>query len=136
MSPSMTLFALNAYLAGAAALVAGLLVAQSAGRAASARLWMLPAGLSFAFPVFSAFAIATEGPTGSWTEHTQHAWGNQIWFDLLFAASTAWALAAPRAKAVGMALVPWFLVILGTGSIGLLAMFARLLYLESAASRR
>lgn len=118
-----------AWVAGATLLVFGLgMVARGDRRMAGA--WRLPAAVSVAFFLFSLVAILTEGPTGFWREHTQHLWGNQIWFDLLLAASVGWTVALPRARAVGMNLVPWFLAIVGTGSIAFLAFLARLLYLE------
>lgn len=63
-------------------------------------------------------------------DHTRDLWGNQIWMDLLLATSVGWALIAPLARAVGMPLVPWVVAVLATGSIGFLAMAARLLWLE------
>lgn len=99
---------------------------------ASRGIWLLPAGLSAAFLAFSLLTIAQEGVLGFWSEHTRSLWGNQIWFDLLLAAGVCWALIVPRARAVGMQPVPWFVVILLTGSIGILAMVARLLQLEAS----
>jgi hypothetical protein len=80
--------------------------------------------------LWSLHAVSSEGLAGVWHEHTRNAWGNQIWFDLLLAIGTAWALLVPRAKAVGMHLFPWLALIVGTGCIGLLAMLARCLFLE------
>ncbi len=93
--------------------------------------WLVPAVLSAAFLGWSLFTQASEWPTGFWAEHTRNAWGNQIWFDLLLAFGTAWALLLPRARATGMRVWPWLALIICTGSIGLLAMFARCLFLES-----
>ncbi|MCU0888779.1 MAG: hypothetical protein MUC64_12350 [Rubritepida sp.] len=97
------------------------------------RAWRVPAGLALAFLGFSLAAVLAEGPLGFWPEHTRNLWGNQIWFDLLLAAGVAWALMLPRARAAGMRPLPWLPLILGTGSIGLLAMLARLLQLEARA---
>lgn len=93
-------------------------------------IWILPAILLCLFLGWTLFAVISEGPVGFWTEHTRNLWGNQIWFDLLLAAGAAWALIAPRAKAQRMSLFPWLGLILATGSIGILAMVARLLFLE------
>lgn len=104
-------------------------------RGAPARGWQAPALLSLAFLGFSALAVAREGPTGFWDVHTAALWGNQVWFDLLIAVAIGWTLILPRARAQGMALLPWLLAICATGSIAFLAMLARLLYLESRTAR-
>ena len=92
--------------------------------------WLFPAGLSLLFLLFSVNAAVTEGPTGFWVEHTRNLWGNQIWFDLLLAAGIGWFLIAPQAKALGMRLPLWLVLVVGTGCIGFLAMVARMLYLK------
>jgi hypothetical protein len=96
--------------------------------------WALPALGSVLFFAFSAVAMVTEGPMGFGVDHTRDLWGNQIWMDLLLATSVGWALIAPRARAVGMPLAPWLLTVIATGSIGFLAMAARLLWLEERAA--
>ncbi len=113
---------------------AGFLVClrPSAGTAPSA--WMLPAGLAAMFLAWSAFTLAGQGLAGVWAEHTRNAWGNQIWFDLLLAVGCAFVLLAPRARAAGMRLVPWFVIIACTGCIGLMAMLARCMFLEMRAA--
>ena len=93
--------------------------------------WLLPAGLSALFLAWSVFALVSEGLSGVWLEHSRNAWGNQIWFDLLLAIGTGWALLLPRARAAGMQAWPWLALIVCTGSVGLLAMFARCLFLEN-----
>ena len=95
--------------------------------------WMLPAGLAVAFLAWSLAAIVLEGPLGFWTEHTRNLWGIQIWFDLLLAGSMALTFIVPKAKAVGMNPVIWVVLMFLTGSIALLAMTARLLYLQEKA---
>jgi len=94
------------------------------------RIWLVPATLSFLFLVFSLYAVLVEGPFGFWPEHTRNFWGNQIWFDLLLAVGIGWFLIVPQAKSVGMRPFPWLFLVLCTGSIGFLAMLARLLYLR------
>lgn len=96
-----------------------------------ARGWMLAALASVAFSAFTLWAILAEGPTGFWPEHVRHLWGNQILFDLLCCASVGLLFAVPRARAAGMKPLPWIIFTLVTGSIGLLAMAARILFLES-----
>lgn len=112
--------------------VALALIAAPGKRRAGA--WLVPALLCAAFAAWSAFAVATEGLSGFWTEHSRNAWGNQIWFDLLIGIAVAWTFIVPKARAVGMTLWPWLALILATGGIGLLAMAARYLFLRDAAA--
>jgi hypothetical protein len=91
--------------------------------------WQLPAVGSLLFLLFSLYATLQEG-VRFWTEHTKNLWGNQIWFDLLLTASIGWYFIVPAAKAAKMNLLLWFALVAGTGSIGFLAMVARLMYLQ------
>jgi hypothetical protein len=91
--------------------------------------WLLPAALAVLFFLGSLAAVWKEGLLGFWTEHTRNLWGTQIWFDLLLAAALAWTLLAAPARKHRMALPAWLLLVLVSGSIGLLAMAARILYL-------
>ena len=93
--------------------------------------WVIPAAFCAAFTAWSLAAVVTEGPFGFWPEHVRNMWGNQIWFDLLLAIGLAFLLIAPRARKLGMKLSLWLIFILCTGSIGLSAMVARYLYLDS-----
>ena len=95
--------------------------------------WLVPATFAAALLGWSLYAIGMEGLVGFWPNHTSSAWGNQVWFDLLLAIGTSWALLLPRARAAGMRPLPWFVLILCTGSIGLLAMLVRCLQLEAQA---
>lgn len=107
-------------------------VLATIGAAARPRIdWRVPLVVSVLFLGWSLYTVASEGLTGFWAEHTRNAWGNQIWFDLLIAIAIAWSLIVPRAKAVRMQIWPWLLLITTTGCIGLSAMYARCLYLES-----
>lgn len=99
------------------------------------RLWLLPAALSAALLVFSLATVTSEGAFALWEAHTESLWANQIWFDLLLTIGTAWALIVPQARAQGMRLLPWLALIACTGSIGLLAMASRMLYLRGVASQ-
>jgi len=92
--------------------------------------WRVPALLSVAFFAWTVWAIVAEGPVGFWDIHTVSLWGNQVWFDLLFAAAIGWTLILPRARAHGMNLTLWMFAVPLSGCIGFLAMLARLLYLE------
>lgn len=91
-------------------------------------LWRYPAALSAVFTLWTFWCL-TDGLLPVWQNHSQNLWGNQVWFDLLFAVAMIWVLLLPRARALGMNIPFWFLMLF-TASIGLLAMFARMLYLE------
>lgn len=91
--------------------------------------WILPALLAAGFFGFTLYTAQVNGQFGFWPEHERNFWGNQIWMDLLLAAGIGWVFMVPRARAAGMRPLAW-LPLMATGSIGLLAMLARLLYLE------
>ncbi|MBE9235309.1 hypothetical protein IQ227_04450 [Anabaena aphanizomenioides LEGE 00250] len=93
-------------------------------------LWLFPALLSVLFLTFSAYTLAVGGLYGFWTEHIRNFWGNQIWFDLLLGVGIGWSFVVPQAKALGMRPLPWLFLVFATGCVGLLAMIARLLYLQ------
>jgi hypothetical protein len=128
-------FALTPYLALFAGGLAATLVAigwviargQKIGSAA------LAAALCGGFSAYTAVTIWAEGVMPVIANHTSNLWGVQVWWDLLIALTIALFLIAPRARAAGMNLIPWTLFILATASIGLLAMCARLFWLENQA---
>ena len=127
----MTLIQLTAA-AGVLGLVAYL--ALSVTRAADMRLtWHWPALGSAIFLAYSLYTVTNDGLFGFWTEHTESLWGLQVWTDLLLAFAIGWTFLAGRARAQGMTLLPWALFLLTTGCIGLLAMMARVLWLEQRA---
>ena len=123
--------------AAAAALfiVAGLAAAlRRAGTGAVAiAKWQVPALLAAGFFMLSLIPITNGGALGFWAEHTRNDWNNQIFLDLLLCAGCAYFLLLDRARAVSLQVLPWFLAIACLGSIGLLAMFARVLFLEEKA---
>lgn len=90
----------------------------------------LAAALSLGFGAYSLLTIAREGVALVWENHTTNLWGVQVWWDLLFAVGIALFFTAPRARKVGMSMLPWTLFVAATASIGLLAMIARLFWLE------
>ena len=96
--------------------------------------WPVPAVLGAAFAVFSAATVAREGLLPFWRNHTTNWAGNQVWFDLAGAVTVAFVLIAPRARAVGMRLMPWGVAVIGTACIALLPMLARVLWLEARAA--
>lgn len=126
----MTLVTVLPWIAGFG-LVVGLAALTARDGALPREAWRVPAGLSLLFLLWSLAAAIVEGPLGFWPEHVRNMWGNQIWFDLLLAAGVAYALLLPRARAVGMQPWLWLVLVVCSGSIGLLAAVARLLYLES-----
>jgi hypothetical protein len=71
-----------------------------------------------------------------WINHTTNLAGSQVWFDLLISVALAFILLLPRARAQGMAILPWAIAVAATASIALLVMVARLLWLEQAARTR
>jgi hypothetical protein len=95
----------------------------------------LAAALCGGFAAFSGVTIWAEGLMPVLINHTSNLWGVQVWWDLLIALTIALFLIAPRARAQGMNVPLWTLAILATASIALLAMAARLFWLERAASK-
>jgi len=93
--------------------------------------WTITLALAAIFAAWSLYAIFEQGLSAVWDEHIRNAWANQIWFDLLLAVGTAFALLLPRARSAGMRPLPWLALVACTGSIGLLAMLCRCQFLES-----
>lgn len=91
----------------------------------------LAAMLSAGFGAYTAVQIAQEGVVMFFTNHSANLTGIQVWWDLVMCVGIALFFIAPRARAANMNLVPWFLLVGGTASIGLLAMIARLFWLEN-----
>jgi hypothetical protein len=97
--------------------------------------WIAPAALGGLFLTWTLYAVSREGLLGFWPQHVRDAWGNQIWLDLLLSLGVAFCLLAPRARAVGMRLPLWFALVVCTGSIGLLWMLARFMFLSERSGR-
>ena len=95
---------------------------------------IIAAALSAGFASYSAVTIYQEGVLPVWTNHTTNMWGVQVWWDLLFAVGIALFLIAPRANRAAMNVPLWTVFVVSTASIGLLAMCARLFWLEQAAA--
>ncbi len=96
---------------------------------------MVAAMLAGGFATFSGVTIWAEGLLPVLINHTSNLWGVQVWWDLLFSLTVALFLIAPRARAAGMNVPLWALFIVATASIGLLAMCARLFWLERAVTK-
>jgi len=91
---------------------------------------LLAATLSGLFALFTVFTIAREGIEQVVFNHNLNFWGTQVWYDLIIATSIALFFIAPRARAANMNIWPWAIFVALTASIGLLAMIARLFWLE------
>jgi hypothetical protein len=97
--------------------------------------WLLPALLAVAFLLFSVWTIVTTGqPLGFVAEHTHSPWSVQIGIDLFNAAFAGLLLGAPLARQYRFRLWPYVVLTIATGSPGLLALAARVLYARRAAS--
>ncbi len=97
-------------------------------------LWLVPALVSLVFLAFSIRVIAAEGLFGFLDDHLRSGWGMQVGIDLVLAASTGMFLASGLARKYGVRPLPWILLTLATGSIGLLAFVARILYARENAA--
>lgn len=130
---SETQLTVIAALAAVVFVAAGVLVARH--HTQDPQGWAVPAAIGAAFAAWSVYAVIDGGPFGFWPEHISNAWEVQIWFDLLLAVGAAWYLLQPRLRHHGIAPLPWFALVVATGSIGLLAVLTRLLYAERSAAR-
>lgn len=95
---------------------------------------VLAAMLSAGFAAFTAVTIWHEGVITVIANHTANLWGVQVWWDLLISLTVALFFVLPRARAAGMNLPLWTLFVVSTASIGLLAMIARLFWIERQTS--
>lgn len=93
--------------------------------------WLIPTVLALIFTVFTIYQISQEGLIQFWVNHTNSFAGNQVWFDLVMAISIGFYMLAPRARSVGMSLIPWGVAVIATACIALLPMLARVLWLEN-----
>lgn len=121
---------LAALVGGGGALLTILIAKREVGSAAVAAI------LCAVFGAFTAVQIAREGVIGFFTNHSQSLTGLQVWWDLIMCALIALFVIAPRARAQGMNVTLWALFVGTTASIGLLAMCARLFWLEGQSANR
>lgn len=117
---------LAALVGGFVALLTILATKREVGSAAAAAI------LCAGFSAFTAVQIGQEGVIGFFTNHSQSLTGLQVWWDLIMCAMIALFFIAPRARRQGMNVTLWGIVVGTTASIGLLAMVARLFWLEQA----
>ena len=85
------------------------------------------------FAGYTAIQIMREGVVMFFTNHTANLTGLQVWWDLALSVVIALFFIVPRARAVGMNVWLWVLLVAPIASIGLLAMCARLFWLENRA---
>ncbi len=83
---------------------------------------------------YTAVQIWSEGIIMFFTNHSANMTGLQVWWDLVMSVLIAFFFILPRARAAGMNVIPWAMVVATTASIGLLAMCARLFWLENEAA--
>jgi hypothetical protein len=95
---------------------------------------IVPAMLSAGFFAYTAVQIWQNGIVMFWTNHTANLTGIQVWWDLVMCLMIALLFVAPRARKMGMNVPLWALFVGTTASIGLLAMVARLFWLERASA--
>jgi hypothetical protein len=106
-----------------------------AARAVIPGSWRIVGVLAATFIAFSIWTVLAGGLLPFWFNHTTNLAGNQVWFDLLISVVLAFILLLPRARAQGMAILPWAIAVAATASVALLVMVARLLWLEERARR-
>jgi hypothetical protein len=92
-------------------------------------VWLLPVFLAVAFFLFTIWTIVTTGqPLGFVVEHTHSAWGAQIGLDLFNALAVGIYFANVQSRQYRFRAWPYVLLTLCTGSPGVLALAARVLY--------
>ena len=127
MSPTELFF----YAGIAAGLVAFIFILTSRNETGSP---LLAAMLSAGFAAYTAVQLWQEGPIMFWVNHSQNMTGIQVWWDLIISVLIGLVFVAPRARKVDMNVPLWGILVISTASIGLLAMIARLFWLENAQS--
>lgn len=115
-----------------AAAVIMLLVTQTKGRV-SWPGWLVPVVVVVPFAAWTGLAIVEQGLFDYLPTLLGSDWGLQLWFDRLMSVTAAFYLLQNRARAAGMKSEVWVIVVIFTGSIGLLLMLARTLYRERKA---
>lgn len=116
----------------AAAIILSLSLKQSVTQAAR---WSIIIAVGGLFSLITLMTVMHEGLMQFWINHTTSLAGVQVWFDLLIAVTICFVLIAPRARSVGMPLLPWGIAVIATACIALLPMLSRLLWLEAQTKR-
>jgi hypothetical protein len=127
----------TAALLGLAVALAWLVLATIRGfdmdRRARSHDWWVPALGSVALLLWTVHCLTDAGFSALLPAITSGAWSNQIWFDLLLAICAALAFLIPEARRLNMHVWLWLMIVAASGSIGLLAMMARVCYLRFSA---
>jgi hypothetical protein len=111
-----------------------LLVTQSKERV-SWPAWLVPAVILVPFAGLAVFALRSQGLPALWETYTGSWWGLLAWFDRLVGVAVAFFLIQNRARAAGLKSEVWVLLVICTGSLGLLLMLAMTLYWERRRAR-
>ena len=97
--------------------------------------WLVPAAAVVPLAGWTLYALVKEGTAAFWPVPAGSVWGIQIWYDRLMSVTAAFFLLQNRARAAGMKSEIWVLLVIFTGSLGLLTMLARTLQLEREQAR-
>ena len=97
--------------------------------------WALAALLCGVFFAYTMVQLAQEGVMMFFTNHSNNLTGIQVWWDLVMATLIAFFFILPRARKAEMNVIAWALLVGSTASIGLLAMCARLFWLEAQSQK-
>ena len=96
-------------------------------------LWLLPAFLALAFFLFTLWTIVVTGqPLGFVAEHSHSIWGAQVGIDLFNALMVGIYFANTLSRQHNFRAWPYVILTLCTGSPGVLALAARVLYARSS----
>lgn len=114
--------------------VAGLLILYLAASKKYTESAVLAAAMGAGFAAFTAVTIWAEGIVPVYLNHSTNLWGVQVWYDLLISVVIALLFVVPRARKQAMNVPLWVVLVGATASIGLLAMVARLFWLEQTSS--
>ncbi len=95
--------------------------------------WPIALTVCVAFAAFTAWVIAHAGFGGLFALYEVNAWTVQLTADLVCALVAGLVFVAPRARRAGVGMAPFVVLTVLTGSIGFLALVARVLYREAVA---
>jgi len=117
-------------LAGLALAALAMLLVTQTKQWSSPWLWLVPAVAVVPIAGWTGLSVTEESLQGLVPAVIGSHWGVQLWLDRLVCATTAFFFLQNRARAAGMKSEVWVLVVIFCGSLGLLPMLARTLYLE------